>query len=697
MCYICKICKKEFNTNASLVSHLSNPRNSCKINIKDYYDKYLRKENEGICQFCGRETLFQGIVKGYPGITCKHCKNKNQKTQELRKKTYADKRKIRELEKEKKKIESGYYELPVECEICKEKGVIYKCKSRNNLARHISLSHKEVKQKDYYDKHFKTDPNEGICPITGKETTFSNLNEGYKKYFGRGTNSSDIEIQEKKKETTLKNYGVEFPCDVKIEQRISNYKNTVNKRIDLKNERLKLISILKKMTIDKTNKLQCQICGEIFNNYRSVGAHVQKTYRLTVQQYYDKFFKLPEEGICPISGLNTSFDCLKRGYYTYHFSVLTKTAEIINGNKNAQLNYIKNKIKIDQYKYNVELIDLDKLNLIGNITNIKCLKCGYVYKNRFTNIIMGYGKCPVCYPRSNTTSLAESKILENIKQHLSTKEIIFTNYKGLIKNPKTGLGLELDIYFPNRKFAIEFNGLYWHSEEVQGKDAQSKHLIKWNECKKNNVQLFQIFEDEWNEKSDIILSMIRHKLLIKSNKTIYARKCIIREITSNEKNIFLNNNHIQGKDSTRIKLGAFFEDELIAVMTFGLGNITRGGKPDQTKKWELSRFATKKEYSVVGVGGKLLEYFKRNFDWEEIYSYADLRFSNGNLYKKLGFELVSQTQPNYSYVKNGKRIHRYNLRKLPHEPIDIPEWKLRRDQGYVRIWDCGNLKFSLKK
>lgn len=686
--FICKICNKEFKNIAALVSHISNPKLSCKITSKDYYDKFLRKENEGICQFCGKETLFCGLIKGYPNNTCKHCRNKKPEAKILRSKKY-------EIKKENKKIESGYYDLSEQCEICKENGEIKKFKSKQGLSKHISHIHSEVGIKNYYDKYLKKD-REGICKISGKETTFLGLIDGYCEYKGKGTNSKDQEIKLIKEQTIFKNYGVLHPCYVNAKERILKQKETVNKRIDLKNERSKLLNILRILSIDKSNKLQCQICGKNINNFTSISVHIHKKHHLLIKKYYDMFFKKEGEGICPISNLETNFCNLERGYNKYHISFITFTDEIKNGSKKSQLEYIHNKIRSFQSSFQVELFDIDKIENIGDKTKIKCLICNNIYENRFTNLMIGFGKCPKCFPNDNTKSKPEIDLLDNIKSLIPNEEIL-NNYKGLIKNPNTGNNLEIDIYIPNKNFAIEFNGLYWHSEQVAGKDAENKHLIKWNECKNKNVQLIQIFEDEWTNKKEIILSMIKHKLGYNSNKVIYARKCIIKEIDSNIKNNFLENNHIQGKDLSKIKLGAFYNNELISVMTFGLGNISRGGNPYDLTSWELSRFVSKKEYKIIGIAGKLLEYFKRNYDWKNIYSYADLRFSNGNLYKKLGFELIKQNSPNYFYVDTRlfKRIHRYNLRKLPSEPKDVPEWKLRYDQGYYRIWDCGNLKFNM--
>ena len=129
-------------------------------------------------------------------------------------------------------------------------------------------------------------------------------------------------------------------------------------------------------------------------------------------------------------------------------------------------------------------------------------------------------------------------------------------------------------------------------------------------------------------------------------------------------------------------------------MTFGKGNISKGSKVVDGV-WELSRFCSNYDYHIQGIAGKLLSYFKSRYNWKEIYSYADRRWSNGNLYITLGFEQENKMRINYWYVKGYKRIHRFNLRKRPDEPKEIPEKVLRTKEGYYIVWDCGNLKFKL--
>ena len=158
----------------------------------------------------------------------------------------------------------------------------------------------------------------------------------------------------------------------------------------------------------------------------------------------------------------------------------------------------------------------------------------------------------------------------------------------------------------------------------------------------------------------------------------------------------MTSHHIQGKDISSINIGSFYNGELVSVMTFSKGNLSKGVKKVNEYVWELSRFCIDDKYHIPGISGKLLSYFKQNYTWKEIYSYADKRWSEGGLYYQLGFECDKKVRLNYWYVKNYQRIHRFNLRKKENEPRDISERILRLKEGYSIIWDCGNLKFTLE-
>jgi len=319
----------------------------------------------------------------------------------------------------------------------------------------------------------------------------------------------------------------------------------------------------------------------------------------------------------------------------------------------------------------------------------KCKKCNTIFED---SLYSGHiPRCKVCNPDLRFISYMEKEILDDIK-------LIYGGT--IIENDRIILnGKEVDIYIPDKKIAIEFNGLYWHSE-LQGKD-KNYHLNKTKKCEEHGIQLIHIFEDEWINKQEIVKQRLKHILGEDTEEVIYARKCKIKEILPEEKNIFLDQYHIQGNDKSAIKLGLFNGEKLIAVMTFGKRRIALGNKSTEEGEYELIRYATSQ--SVVGGAGKLLSYFIKNYNPVKIISYADRRWSRGNLYEKLGFNKVSDGTPNYWYLDHGNRKHRFNFRKnILNEKLEtfdseLTEWENMQLNGYDRIWDCGSLKYEWEK
>ena len=305
--------------------------------------------------------------------------------------------------------------------------------------------------------------------------------------------------------------------------------------------------------------------------------------------------------------------------------------------------------------------------------------------------------CPFCYP--SKVFYSQNEIYDYIKTIIPDVEIL--------KNDRTVLsGKELDIYIPSKKIAIEYNGLYWHSD-VSGQKNRLYHINKTELCEKNNIQLIHIFEDEWINKKEIVMNKLKHLLSTDTFiKRIYARNCTILEIDVKSKNEFLNKYHIQGIDKSSIRLGAFYNNNLVAVMTFGKLRLPLGNKANFNSKnnYEMYRFCTLT--NIIGIGGKLFNFFIKNNDVNSIISYADRRWSNKNaFYNKIGFKLNKKTFPNYWYIdKNySKRIYRFGFRKdklkniLPKYIDTISEWENMKLNGYDRIWDCGSLKFVYEK
>lgn len=238
----------------------------------------------------------------------------------------------------------------------------------------------------------------------------------------------------------------------------------------------------------------------------------------------------------------------------------------------------------------------------------------------------------------------------------------------------------------NDKLTIKYNKLINNSE-----------LLKYKSNDDSDCDIL-IFEDEWKNKKEITKSRIVN-LLGKSDK-IGARKCEIKEISDNKLiRKFLNENHIQGFVGSRIKIGLFYENELVSIMTFGSLRKSMG-QISKENTYELLRFCNKKGLTVMGGASRLFRYFLNNFKVNEIISYADKRWSNGNLYEKLGFSKLKDTVNNYYWIVDNKREYRFRYRKdiLVKKGYDpsMTEIEIMNSLGHFRIFDKGNMKYLYK-
>ena len=238
--------------------------------------------------------------------------------------------------------------------------------------------------------------------------------------------------------------------------------------------------------------------------------------------------------------------------------------------------------------------------------------------------------------------------------------------------------------------AIEFDGLYWHSVEA-GK-SRTYHLKKTQACEDSGIHLIHIFEDEWIQRRDVVLSRLE-AILGRVRNRVFAKKCEVREIDSTVAKVFLEENHLQGYVGSSISFGLYKDTELYSVMSFSRGRSHISKNYD----WELTRFASVKGVLVVGGASKLFTAFIRKNSPTEVVSYADRRWSQGGLYKSLGFEYVRASEPSYWYIKSGKRYHRSTFTK--HKLVDAgydphkTEREIMEERGFHCIYDCGTLVY----
>lgn len=325
-----------------------------------------------------------------------------------------------------------------------------------------------------------------------------------------------------------------------------------------------------------------------------------------------------------------------------------------------------------------------KLNTSDYSIDIYCDNCKQYYKtdNRLLyarnmhNTIL----CTICNPRSRLVS-GKELILYNEICKISDNVISGYKFSG---------GKEIDIYLPDYKLGIEFNGLYWHSEKYKPKDY---HINKTRQCEEHGITLIHVWEDEL-DKMDILVNYIRSKIV--KFHSVGARKCRLQMVSHKEAKDFVNKYHLQGWAISKYNIGLYYDDELIQIGTFSKTRKIYGGTDES---YELVRFCTKFQTTVIGGLSKIIKEFVRISGCEKLLTYADASKSSGYVYRQCGFEQLQSSKPGYWYVLNDKRIHRFSLRKsvlvdMGGDP-EKTEYQLATELGYYRVYDCGQHKFVL--
>lgn len=257
-------------------------------------------------------------------------------------------------------------------------------------------------------------------------------------------------------------------------------------------------------------------------------------------------------------------------------------------------------------------------------------------------------------------------------------------------------GLEIDILLPDLKIAIEYNGSYFHSDLFKNRQY---HLKKTEEVEALGYRMVHVWEPDWYSSSDILKSMIKH-ICGKTGRILYGRSTKVCKISREECNNFLNRNHLQGSAIGKVYLGLYYGKELVQVMSFSKLRTATGLKHKEGS-YELLRTATTLHTQVVGGTSKLLKHFIKVYNPEYILSYANRDWSKGNVYTTVGFKYVGTTPPGYYYVKSRKKYSRFQFQKhkLIQQGADpqLTEYEIMKQKGFVRVWDCGNLKYEWKK
>jgi hypothetical protein len=182
-------------------------------------------------------------------------------------------------------------------------------------------------------------------------------------------------------------------------------------------------------------------------------------------------------------------------------------------------------------------------------------------------------------------------------------------------------------------------------------------------------------------------------LIGRTENKIFARKCEVKVINDSKiVRLFLEKNHIQGFVGSSLKIGLFYKQELVSLMTF---DHLEGRMKMLENHWNLNRFCNKINTNVVGGASKLFSYFVNKYQPKRVISYADKDWSEGKLYNILGFVKVSESSPDYKYIVDGRRRNKQNYKKSNlNIGSELTEAEFMKKSHILRIWDCGKIKYE---
>lgn len=239
---------------------------------------------------------------------------------------------------------------------------------------------------------------------------------------------------------------------------------------------------------------------------------------------------------------------------------------------------------------------------------------------------------------------------------------------------------ELDILVEDRNIAFEYNGEYWHSSCKVGSNY---HKHKTDECEKKGIQLVHIWGWYWQNKQDIVKSIIVSKL--GKSERVMARKCSVKFITVKEAREFFEKTHLKGFKGANLYIALEYNNEIVMVMSFSKHN---------EYEWELARMASKLNTTVVGGMSKLLSAFRKHTNAKQLMSYVDRDISIGKSYRACGFVELSRTRPSYWYVGLGEIVSRraLNNQSRTNAGFNGSEEEYAMKLGLLRIDNSGNIK-----
>lgn len=342
--------------------------------------------------------------------------------------------------------------------------------------------------------------------------------------------------------------------------------------------------------------------------------------------------------------------------------------------------------KASEWDYAINELNPKDLTAGSNkIAKFHCKKCGKIYETTIYN--WSHDTVICCEDCRNTSySVAEKELVSFIRDELGfdVEENVY------IKGINGSRDYNLDMVIPSKGIAFEYNGLYWHTEDVHW---ATYHKNKLDASLNYGIRVYTVWEDTYLEKPDLVKNFIKQKLGVSDLEKVSARDCVINMEKYSDVKDFVNKNHYLG-----MRGGSYYltlrdkNNKLRAVMIFT--DAMNGDLCD------ITRYCT--DCNLRGGFSKLLKYIEDNGTYGLITTFSDNMLSDGELYKNNGFDILKKIPCDFYYLINNKRVNRQSINKewfLHHgyEYIEeMSEVELASYNGIKRIYDAGKIKWYKK-
>lgn len=472
----------------------------------------------------------------------------------------------------------------------------------------------------------------------------------------------------------------------------------------------------KKHFTDGTNNVFCEICPEGF--YPGVTIHNKKQTRISKTDLFIQ--DVDKEKFVTLYNTLSPEGCAKEFNVSRHIIVeAAKKLNVVenenrtkniqqnkllqtqqtNLNKYGSIHYRKSKTFLQQLKQ--KHIDTFGYGLDGNLVTLLNSDCSETFKEFIINKDKAeqffkdndhkYTKTELCnlFNCSETTlnnfiyKYRFNNYIKHSQSHYETEIINLFPQVRFIQHYRDKLdGKEIDLYAPDYNVGIEFNGTYWHSSiNVSNNYHQQKSLL----AERDGIRLIHIYEYEWNSPiKEKIIQLLNICFNVNVNR-IYARNCVIKQITNSEAKLLNDKIHLQGHRNAQVTYGLFYKDELVQLMSFSKTKYNKNLKTNNS--WEIIRGCPGSNNIVVGGVSKLFKHFINDYNPDEIFSYCDFNKFNGKSYVELGMEYIGLTSPDMKWIlKDETVVNRNPSRHKEYQEISI-----------AQIFGAGSKKYIWRK